>query len=72
MKPLPAGTVNPLIFTVAHFCASETSSRDEIVPIQGEGVDANEEAWLGVSDVTTSARTLKTEMSLSVIELVRG
>ena len=40
VKPSPAGTVNPLIFTVAHLTASVMSSRDEIVPVQGDGEDA--------------------------------
>ncbi len=39
-KVSPAGTVNELMFTVAHLTASSTSSRDEIVPTQSCGVDA--------------------------------
>ena len=31
---LPAGTVNELIFTVVHWTALVTSSKDEIVPTQ--------------------------------------
>ena len=34
LKFLPAGTVKELMFTVAHLTASETSSREEIVPVQ--------------------------------------
>ncbi len=31
---LPAGTVNAFMFTVVHLTAAETSSSDEIVPVQ--------------------------------------
>ena len=31
---LPAGTVKELMFTVVHLTAAETSSRDEMVPVQ--------------------------------------
>ena len=33
LSVLPAGTVNELMFTVAHSTASSTSSRDEMVPV---------------------------------------
>ena len=39
-KVSPAGTVNPLMFTVVHLTASSTSSRDEIVPVQSVAAGA--------------------------------
>ena len=36
----PAGTVNELMFTVVHFTAAATSSRDEIVPVQSVAAGA--------------------------------
>lgn len=35
VKPSPAGTVKPLILTVVHFSAAETSLRELIVAVQG-------------------------------------
>lgn len=35
VKPSPAGTVKPLMLTVVHFSAAETSLRELMVAVQG-------------------------------------
>ena len=44
-KVSPAGTVNPLMFTVVHLTALETSLMDEIVPVQSLVEGAAMMAW---------------------------
>ena len=56
---LPAGTVNPLMFTVVHLTAAETSSSEEMVPVQSVAEGA---ATMNGTKARRAARRRKLDM----------
>ena len=58
----PAGTVNELMFTVVHLTAAETSSKDEMVPVQSVAAGA-------AVTTDTSARTAARRRILDIAQV---
>lgn len=70
VKPSPAGTVKPLMLTVVHFSAAETSLRELMVAVQGV-VAARTWRASRLEAKTVKAENIAGNL-ISVIDLKRG
>ena len=65
---LPAGTVKPLITTVVHLTASETSSREDMVPVHAAPSATSSVVFNGLAR-TEKERARITEAIASIVSL---